>query len=394
MTSSLRRALPDSSRSFNSTRSFDSPFLPALLAFCLAFSLCFLYARQHNFNITAFVSAGHPTANEQLLPRGFFMQPHRGHDGQFYYRLALNPFTSTRTANGIWLDNPAYRQQRVFYPFTVWVLSFGQKNLVPFVMVAVNVLALSALGFLGGLWAKRFDVHATWGVLLALHPGFLFSLWLDLTEILQAALLVGALWALQNRRQTATAILISLAVLTKETALLFAVAALGVWLWERRAAIEKQTVASRVWICPFVVYVAWQLIVFSIWKQLPATSGTNNLGAPFMGVFDLLTQRASPLVFAQLLALILFTFVVAYRVRKAAVPRLAKMSWLLYGALSICLSFAVWSVDVNYVRALGEYVMCGLLIVLASSSTRMRLVFALTMFALICFRANTVLQLF
>ena len=391
MTTSLRRALPDSSRSF---RSFNSPFLPALLAFCLAFSLCFLYARQYNFNMTAFVSAGHPTANEKQLPRGFFLQPHRGHDGQFYYRLALNPFTSTRSANGVWLDNPAYRQQRVFYPLAVWVLSLGQKNLVPWVMVAVNVLALCALGFLGGLWAKRFDIHAAWGVLLALHPGFLFSLWLNLTEILQAALLVGALWALQNRRQTLTAILISCAVLTKETALLFAVAGLGVWLWEQRENREARTVASRVWICPFVVYMAWQLTVFSIWKQLPATSGTNNLGAPLMGIFDLLTQRASPLVFVQLFALILFTFVAAHRVRKAGVPRLAKIAWLLYGTMSICLSFAVWSVDVNYIRALGEYAMCGLLIVLATSSTRMRLVFAMTMFALICYRANTVLQLF
>ena len=348
------------------------------------------------FNLSAFVRAGHPTANEQQLPRGFFLQPHpdRGHDGQFYYRLALNPFTITQTANGITLDNPAYRQQRVFYPFTVWVLSFGQKNLVPFVMVAVNVLALSALGFLGGLWAKRFDIHAVWGVLLALHPGFLLSLWLDLTEILQAALLVGALLALQHRKQTLTAILISLAVLTKETALLFAVAALLVWLWEGRRETENRTVAPRVWICPLAVYIVWQLVVFSIWRQLPATSGTNNLGAPFSGVLDYLTERATLFGLFQLFALCLFSIAVAYRVKSARVPRLAKVAWLLFGTMTICLSFAVWSSDVNYSRAFTELTMCGLLVILASSSTRLRLVFALSMFAFICFRANTVLQFF
>ena len=36
-----------------------------------------------------------------------------GYDGQFVYRLALDPFTHAVTAHGITLDNPAYRQQRI-----------------------------------------------------------------------------------------------------------------------------------------------------------------------------------------------------------------------------------------------------------------------------------------
>ncbi len=36
-----------------------------------------------------------------------------GYDGQFVYRLALDPFTRAVTAHGMTLDLPAYRQQRI-----------------------------------------------------------------------------------------------------------------------------------------------------------------------------------------------------------------------------------------------------------------------------------------
>ena len=51
-----------------------------------------------------------------------------GHDGQFYYRFALNPFTSKITEYGVTLDAPAYRQQRILYPAVTWALALGNAN--------------------------------------------------------------------------------------------------------------------------------------------------------------------------------------------------------------------------------------------------------------------------
>ena len=392
MIATLRRALP------------NSPFLPAALAFLLATTLVFAYARGHNYNFTAFVRAGMPLAIPHDLPPNFVIRPKgdHGHDGQFYYRLSLNPFTSTQTANGILLDAPAYRHQRVFYPFVVWCLSLGQKALVPFVMVAVNVFAWTLLGLLGGLWARKFNIHAIWGVLLALHPGFLISLWLNLTEISEVALLCAALLALRHKKNWLCAVLLSLAVLTKETALLFAVAGALVWLWERRRIASERTLEPVVWMLPVGVYITWQVIIFALWHQWGATSGTGNLGMPFVGIFATFLHVVyhrpeeagwATLVGAQLLAIALLTFVVAYRLRRAFIAPLAKVSWLLYVVLAMCLSSAVWSLEVNFTRALSEYSMLGLLVVLAQSSWRMRAVIGLAMLSFIASRAYFVLAI-
>src|SRR5262245_17047846 len=48
-----------------------------------------------------------------------------GNDGQFYYLLALNPFSPHVALPGAHYDWPSYRAQRVLYPLVVWALSLG-----------------------------------------------------------------------------------------------------------------------------------------------------------------------------------------------------------------------------------------------------------------------------
>ncbi len=75
-----------------------------------------------------------------------------GYDGQFFYRLALNPVNFSRTAYGITMDRP-YRYMRIGYPALTWLVSAGQHFLVPVMLVAVNIAAIGAIGYLGGLFA-------------------------------------------------------------------------------------------------------------------------------------------------------------------------------------------------------------------------------------------------
>jgi hypothetical protein len=65
---------------------------------------------------------------------------------------------------------------------------------VLWLLVIVNVVAAAVVAFAGGVLARRFGLHAFWGVLFALYPGFLLSLSRDTCEIVAAA------FALSGRR--------------------------------------------------------------------------------------------------------------------------------------------------------------------------------------------------
>ena len=91
--------------------------------------------------------------------------PTYGYDGQFFYRLALNPLNFSQTAYGITMDR-SYRYMRIGYPALTWLVSLGQHFLVPIMLVAVNVAAVGALGYLGGVFARQGGRHALAGLLM------------------------------------------------------------------------------------------------------------------------------------------------------------------------------------------------------------------------------------
>jgi len=57
------------------------------------------------------------------------------------------------------MDRP-YRYMRIGYPALTWLLSFGQHFLVPAMLVAVNIAAIGAMGYLGGVFARDGGRHA------------------------------------------------------------------------------------------------------------------------------------------------------------------------------------------------------------------------------------------
>src|SRR5215472_11587855 len=131
----------------------DSPLVTALLA--LAGYVCFVALRwwiAASGNISEFVRAELPFAHPGRVPAGLVVFGANGYDGQFYYRLALDPTNLRPIAYGITWDH-AFRLQRIGYPALTWLFSLGQHKLTPIVLVAVNVLALGAIGLLGGMLA-------------------------------------------------------------------------------------------------------------------------------------------------------------------------------------------------------------------------------------------------
>ncbi|MDP9361442.1 MAG: hypothetical protein M3P29_08325, partial [Acidobacteriota bacterium] len=233
-------------------------------------------------DVSRFVIAGGTNVDARKVPAGLTVIPNiGGYDGITFYRLALDPFTREQTAFGITLDNPPYRQQRIGYPFIVWMLSLGHARWVPALLVAVNIAAAAAMGAFAGAFAKRFGQHALWGVIVPLYPGFVLTFSRDLAEIVAAAFVMGAIWAITARRNTTAALLLTCAILTREPALLLAFALAGAWLIERLLRRERR-IAPVVFVVPIIVYALWQAFLAGRWGVSPLRSGSPAVALPFV----------------------------------------------------------------------------------------------------------------
>lgn len=248
----------------------------AVAALTLGLASLFVVARwwlAADGDVARFVVAGTLlTSPEAGVPR----LPGPGYDGQFSYRLALDPTDLRLEAQGIALDS-ALRLQRITYPALVFVVALGQTAWVPTALVLVNLLGLAAIAFLGAHLARDLGRAPICGLLLAGFFGFVVSLGRDLTEITTAATLLGGVLAWQRGRHALAALSFSAAVLSRESALLF----VGAYLLAELAAawrggrlrVRPVLLASL----PLAAFGAWQVICWRVVGVLPlrASEGRN-----------------------------------------------------------------------------------------------------------------------
>jgi hypothetical protein len=123
-------------------------------------------------NLSRFIGIGSTFVERKKLPTGIEVGSGSGYDGQFYYRLALDPFDLHRSAYGITFDN-AYRLQRITYSFLAWLASGGQHKYVPLSLVLINVVALAVLAGISAQLSQDCKRPATYGLLIAGYFGFL-----------------------------------------------------------------------------------------------------------------------------------------------------------------------------------------------------------------------------
>ena len=356
----------------------DTPLAPLLIVAAAAGAFVFGLLRANDFDASWFVTAGDRYCDASRVPPGLAVRPNSdGFDGQFYYRLALDPFTAQATDHGITLDVPALRHQRILYPLLARLLSLGSARLLPWAMILINLAALCLLGWLGGHFARLLERHALWGIFLPLYPGSLLTLTRDLVELTEVALLVGSLLLLRRGRHVAATLLLVLAVLAKETALLVAVGAAMVYAldwWKGRGA----RVRWHYFAAPLAVFVLWQAALVYNWGEVPIFAGRVNLGAPFKGFVGFLADAAeyrTPLqrrALPELLYLAAFAAAVLYCLRSTLASAREIVAWLLYGALALALSRAIWVEDWTFLRAVSEFCVLGA-IILVGSRSRIRL---------------------
>lgn len=166
-----------------------------------------------------------------LGPRFVYHDPRAwaGYDGQFYYQIARDPLHAAA-----FLDRPAYRYQRIVYPLLVATLSFGEGWLIPYLLLLVSFVSIVAgTEMLAHLLSER-KLSPWYSLAFGLYFGMAVSFVSDLAEPLTYCLVCLGLVMVFKRRLTAAAIIWGLAVLSRETAALFPLGYIVVYLYQRR----------------------------------------------------------------------------------------------------------------------------------------------------------------
>jgi len=331
-------------------------------------------------SVAGFTVAGDRFVDPALTPdRLPVTQESGGYDGQFVYRLALEPWTQQRTDYGITLDNPAYRQQRIATPALAWAVGLLPGVSTALALLLVNVAALTVAAAFAVRLAVALGRHPVAGLVLAVPAGMPISLGRDLTEPVAWAAVLAGLWYARQQRWPATAAALTVAVLARETSLVVVAGLAAAQLWRLLSGDPRGNRGALAWLAvPAVTAVAWQLVLLRAWGVLPVRSGgtTSFAGQPVLRVLDTLAAGVPgpPVLTAVVTAervgvLALFGYAaVALATRRAGATGGEAVAW----ALSVLMALAVagWTSDVQFLRAANEAIGLSVLVALADRRSR------------------------
>jgi hypothetical protein len=356
---------------------YERNFFLLLIIFLVTFTLCRLIAGGGDSSY--FIVAGSDFVVNDQTTGSIIVRPGQGYDGQFFYRMAIAPFDFSNPKYGVHIDLPPYRFQRIMYPFTVWCISMGNINIVPVALILVNVFF-----FMGIFYFTKKIIQLTGGnpesVLLPLIIcGLYMSLSRDLSEITEVFFFTGAVYFLLKNSMPAFAFFAACSLLSRETAIL---AILPLTIYSFKENIKGGVKLSQIGylIMPFIVFIAWKLLLLQNFPSNDFLPATGNLGFPFVGIFrgfvanlDISsTKNQLQLIFW--ICYFSWQVLLVVKVISIAIQNKPGNTHYLYRALlaifltwlvfAICLSDAIYSDDWSFVRVFALWNMTGVLILI------------------------------
>jgi hypothetical protein len=202
-----------------------------------------------------------------------------GYDGQYYAQLAVDPLLWD-PAIDYTLDLPPYRAHRILFSWTAYALGLGRPAWVLEAYAVQNILCWVLLAFLLWRWmppasAKMF---ALWAGALLSH-GLLMSMRYALPGGPSLLLIAVAVAAAERQRPMASAVVIGIAGLGRETNLL-AASMLARAVGRGSRAWWIGAVCVVLCVLPMLL---WLDYLRSIYHQDALATGSN-LTLPFVGV--------------------------------------------------------------------------------------------------------------
>src|SRR5260221_5935415 len=193
-----------------------------------------------------------------------------GYDGQYTYYIAADPLHASEH-----LDVPAYPHSRILHPLLAGLLALGQAPLIPWTMLAINLIALAA-GTAALEQLVRAENTSRWYALVyGLFGGVFIAVRVNTSEPLAYGLVLLAILAERRGRVFWHVILFALAALAKETTLFFVVGYLIYYTLERRWRD-----AMRLVLIVGLPFAAWQLVLRAWFGAFGIGSG-GALATPF-----------------------------------------------------------------------------------------------------------------
>jgi hypothetical protein len=316
--------------------------------------------------------SGFVVAGSRFVTGGPRIESVDGYDGQFVYRLAIDPLTRRVTDHGITLDNPGYRQQRIATAALAHVIAWLPGVGIALALILVNALAVAVAMWMGTRLASDAGRHPGWGLVLAAPACLPISVGRDLPEPLAWAALLTGLFLVRQGRWPWAATAFTVAVLARETSLVvvvgFAVAGL----------IRRQRQA--LWLLvPLAVEAAWQGWLTHVWSVVPIRQGDSNTSVPFAGALSSLfagptsagSTPALRWVFAiERVATLTLIVAAAWLIlrRRTRISLGETLAWLLASVLA--LSVRRWCEDVQFLRATYEAWGLSVLVLVSSADRR------------------------
>ena len=258
----------------------NSPINQAILAtIIVSIIITLLYFLKFDGNITGFFRIG------SILPLSPYLSPENtliyqgevGYDGQQFLSLALDPFLNN-SATIEALDHPVYRYRRILYPLLSYILGFGNRSLIPYIMVLINGISTILIVYISSLYLKKYNLHNQ-GIFVLFIPGVWIILSLSTADLLSSLFLISSIYFYQNNKGISSSILISLACLTRETILLIWIGLLITSIYEKKNLIKYLIFA-------FMPPLIWNLYTLSILGKQGNYGVKSNFGYPFLGIFD------------------------------------------------------------------------------------------------------------
>lgn len=215
--------------------------LAALVATALVALVIALGVRPYGGNLTALLRADRDFAETYRFPPGIVLFE-GGYDGMLFYQVARDlprviadgADAATGESDRAPIFDESYRYQRVLLPVLALALSGGDESRLPLAMIAVDAASLMAALLLFTAATGGLTVH---GLALAANTAALTGLLYCVAEPLSILLATASLllWRRRGERVTGgVAVLLALAQLARETAMLVALPLAAASLLARR----------------------------------------------------------------------------------------------------------------------------------------------------------------
>ncbi|HEU0002421.1 MAG TPA: glycosyltransferase 87 family protein [Ktedonobacteraceae bacterium] len=296
---------------------------PALVVGCLYLLFIGLDMLIHEHTLLYYVHIG---------PRFVLHMPKAapGYDGQFYYQIARDPFHVSQ-----FLDHPAYRYQRIVYSIVVAILSLGQANFIPFMLLLVNFLAIILGTELIARMLVQQKLSPWFSLAFGLYFGQATAFIFDTTEPFTYFLVCLGLFLMLRKRPTVAALIMGVAVLSRETAILFPMGYLLVYLYQKRWRD-----ALRLFLLSIAPTVIWYAIIALLFKTSGVTTAPAFQLIPFKGLFYFANDafRFRNLLILMLIPTLLSLFLLVKEVLQHRWLNAPWLMWLFNLCLVICMS--------------------------------------------------------